>query len=83
MLLNNTTDSNDIVIVNTRKNGIDRSLGYLVGGVAVILFFLLSLFGMGRVQNMSDQAVGVKPAGPEPKSAEISDSTVIEPSRSE
>ncbi len=81
MLLNNTTDPNETVYA--RKFGIDRSLGYLAGGVAVVLFFLLWLFGMGQVQNMSDQAVGAKPAEPEPKSAEISDSTVAGPPRSE
>ncbi|MEK6257221.1 MAG: hypothetical protein AABP62_01260 [Planctomycetota bacterium] len=81
MLLDNTTDPNETVYA--RKNGIDRSLGYLVGGVAVVLFFLLSLFGMGRVQTMSDQAVGTNRAAPEPTSAEISDSTVAEPPGSE
>lgn len=81
MLLNNTTDPNQTVYA--KKNSIDRSIGYLVGGVIVMLFFLLSLMGMGRVQIMSDQAVSTKEVEPEPKSAEISDSTVIEPRRSE
>lgn len=79
MLLNNTTDPNETVYA--KKNGIDRSLGYLVGGVAVMLFFLLLLLGMGRVQTMSDHSVSTKAAEPEPKSAEINDSTVIEPRR--
>ena len=48
-----------------------------------MLFFLLSLLGMGRVQNMSDQAVSTKEVVPEPKAAEISDSTAIEPSSTE
>ena len=81
MLLNNTTDPNQPVYA--KKNGIDRSISYLVGGVVVMLFFLLSLMGMGRLQIMSDQAVSQKEAEPEPKSAEISDSTVIESPRSE
>jgi uncharacterized membrane protein required for colicin V production len=81
MLLNNTTDPNEIVYA--KKSGIDRSLGYLVGGVAVVTFFLLIVLGMGRVQVMSDHAVSTDQAAPEPKSAEISDSTVAEPSRSE
>ena len=79
MLLNNTTDPNETVYA--KKNGIDRSLGYLVGGVAVMLFFLLLLMGMGRVQTMSNQAVSGNRVEPEPKSAEINDSTVIEPTR--
>lgn len=69
--------------VYLKKRRIDSSLGYLVGGVVVVLFFLLSLFGMGRVQNMSDQTVGANPIVSEPAPAEISDSTVIEPPRSE
>ena len=82
MLLNdNTTDPNQTVYA--KKSVIDHSLSYLVGGVAVVLFFLLSLFGMGRVQNMSDQTVGTNRVAPEPAPAEISDSTVAEPPRSE
>ena len=81
MLLNDPTDPSESAY--SGKRGIDRSIGYLVGGVAVMLFFLLSLLGMGRVQTMSDQTVGVRPVEPEPKSAEISDSTAIEPSSTE
>lgn len=81
MLLNNTTDPNQTVYSN--KRGVDRSIGYLVGGVVVMLFFLLSLLGIGRVQIMSDQAGSTKEVVPEPKAAEISDSTAIEPSSSE
>ncbi len=66
-----------------QKRGIDRSLGYLVGGVAVVLIFLMLLSGMGRVQNMSDQTISPNRVVPEPKPAEISDSTVAEPPRSE
>lgn len=79
MLLNNTTDSDQTVYF--KKRGIDRSIGYLVGGVAVLLFFLLLLLGMGRVQTMSDQAGGMDRVGPPPASAEINDSTVLEPTR--
>jgi len=79
MLLNNTADPNETVYA--KKNGIDRSIGYLVGGVTVMLFFLLSLLGMGRVQRMSDQAVEANRGEPELKSAEIGDSTVAEPMR--
>lgn len=81
MLLNNTTDPNQTVYTNQR--GIDRSLGFLVGGVVVMLFFLLSLLGMGRVQIMSDQTVSPHRDVPEPKSAEIGDSTVTGPARTE
>ena len=81
MLLNSPTDPEETVYL--KKNSIERSIGYLVGGVAVMLFFLLSLLGLGRVQIMSDQTVRVRPVESEPKSAEISDSTVAEPPGSE
>lgn len=77
MPLNTTTDFEATVYHN--KRGIDRSIGYLVGGVIVMLFFLLTVLGLGRVQIMSDQAVSANPVEPEPKSAEISDSTVADP----
>lgn len=36
--------------------GIERSVGYLVVGIGVILLFLLSIFGMGRVEKISADA---------------------------
>ena len=81
MLLN--TSDNSVETVHFQRRGIDRTLGYLVVGVAVLSFFLLSVFGMRQVQDMSDHAVGTKLATPEPKSAEISESIVAEPPRSE
>ena len=72
MLLNSTSDTEETVYL--KKNSIDRSIGYLVGGVVVLLFFLTYLVGLGRVQSMSDQAVGVNRAEPAEKSAEINDS---------
>lgn len=81
MLIDNTTDPNEIVYY--KKNGIDRSLGYLVGGVVVVMFFLLFVSGLGRVQIMSDKAVSSDRTAPEPKSAEISESMVAEPPRTE
>lgn len=79
MLTNNTTDPNQVVYSN--KGGIDRSIGYLVAGVVVLLFFLLTLLGIGQVQTMSDHAVGPNRAEPEPITTEINDSTVAEPAR--
>ena len=64
-----------------KKNSIDRSIGYLVVGVAVMSFFLLSVLGMGRVQSLSDKAIGIKPVAAEPASSDISDSSDSEPSR--
>ena len=79
MLLDTLSELDEPVYL--KKNSIDRSLGYLVAGVAVMAFFLLSVLGMGRVQNLSDQAVGLKPVAQEPRSADISDSSEVEPSR--
>jgi Na+-transporting methylmalonyl-CoA/oxaloacetate decarboxylase gamma subunit len=36
--------------------GIDQSIGYMVLGLGVVLFFFLTVFGMGRVEQMSTQA---------------------------
>ncbi len=79
MSFDTTTDSEEPV--RFRRRGIDRSIGYLVAGVAVLSFFLLLILGMSRVQDLSDQATSPRQAVPEPKSAEISDSTVTGPTR--
>lgn len=39
-----------------KKTGIDKSVGYLIAGVVVLLFFLLTVLGMGRIQHLSDEA---------------------------
>lgn len=57
MLLNSTSDPDETIYF--KKNGIDRSIGYLIGGVVVLLLFMAYLVGLGRVQNRSDQAAGV------------------------
>ena len=64
-----------------KKNSIDHTLGYLLVGVAVMAFFLLSVLGMGHVQSLSDQAIGIKPATAEPAPSDISDSSDSELSR--
>lgn len=69
MLLNSTTDPEETVYL--KKSGIDRSIGYLVGGVLVLLFFLVYLVGLGRVQTRADLAVESRLPAPEVKSAEI------------
>ncbi len=56
-----------------KKSGIDRSVGYLIVGVVALLFFLLTVLGMGRIQNLSDESGATKPVTPEVKSAEIGD----------
>jgi len=69
-----TTKSEDVVHYKRRRR-VDRGVGYLVGTVVVLLSFLLSMIGMRWVQSMSDQATAVRLDPPEPRSAEIGDST--------
>ena len=56
-----------------KKNNIDRSVGYLIAGVVVLLFFLLTVMGMGRIQHMSDETGNSNRFVPEQKSSEIGD----------
>lgn len=53
-----------------KKSGIDKSVGYLIAGVVVLLFFLLTVIGMSRIQRMSDD-VSTNKLAPEEKTAEI------------
>lgn len=55
------------------------SIGYLVLGVVVLSFFLMTVLGMRWVQDISDQTASPRPVAPEPRSAEIGDSPVAEP----
>ncbi len=73
LLLDTPSDLDEPIYL--KKNSIDRSLGYLLAGVAVMSFFLLSVLGMGRVQSLSDQTIGIKHTTAQPESADISDSS--------
>ena len=73
MLLDTLSELDEPVYL--KKNSIDSSISYLLIGVAVMAFFLLSVLGMGRVQSLSDQAVVVKPEAAEPPQSDISDSS--------
>lgn len=37
-----------------QKSGMDKSVGYLIAGVVVMLVFLLIVLGMGRIQSLTD-----------------------------
>jgi hypothetical protein len=39
------------------RKGVDKSIGYMLMGMVVVLFFSLFLMGMNRVQNVSSQVV--------------------------
>lgn len=39
--------------------GIDRSVAYLIGGIVIIFLFLLTIFGMGRVEKITSDATQV------------------------
>lgn len=57
-----------------KKSGIDKSVGYLIAGVVVLLFFLLTVVGMSRIQNMNDDVnTSQNRYVPQEKSAEIGD----------
>ena len=60
-----------------KKSGIDRSVGYLIGGVVVLLFFLLTVLGMGRIQHLNRETNTSNRFVPEEKSAEIGDTQSI------
>jgi hypothetical protein len=68
-MLDPMTENDDGIYL--RKSRIDRSVGYLIAGVVVLLFFLLTVMGMGRIQQLSDDAGASKPAIPEKKVSEI------------
>ena len=73
LMLDNPSELDEPVYL--KKNSIVGSISYLLIGVAVMAFFLLSVLGMSRVQSLSDQAVGVKPVVEEPQQSDISDSS--------
>lgn len=54
-----------------KKSGIDRSVGYLIAGVVVLVFFLLTVLGMGRIQHLNDEAGNSSRFTPEEKVSEI------------
>gem|GEM_PF-2697197 len=70
IMLDSTTDEDGIYL---RKSSIDRSVGYLIAGVVVMLFFLMVVLGMGRIQHMSDGAAATNRFTPEEKAPEIGD----------
>jgi hypothetical protein len=64
-----------------KKSGIDTSVGWLIAGVVVLLFFLLTVLGMGSIQHLSDDvgASSTNKYAPEEKSAEIGDTQSVVP----
>ena len=40
------------------KSSIDQSVGWLVVGIGVILFFLLTVMGMSEVEHQTSEAAG-------------------------
>jgi hypothetical protein len=67
-MMNPMTDNDDEIYL--KKDGIDRSVGYLIAGIVVLLFFLLTILGMGRIHTMSD-ATTTHRFVPEEKVSEI------------
>lgn len=54
-----------------KKSGIDRSVGFLIGGVVVLAVFLLTMVEMGRIQNMSDEVTHSNRFTPDEVQSEI------------
>lgn len=69
-MLDPTTDEDGIYL---KKSNIDRSVGYLIAGVVVLLFFLMVILGMGRIEHLSDGAAATNRFTPEEKAPEIGD----------
>ena len=70
-MFNQITENDDEIYL--KKEGIDRSVGYLILGIVVMLFFLLTVIGMGKIQNMSDATATSNRFAPEVKTPEIGD----------
>ena len=81
MLLDDTTDSNETLY--NGKQGIDRSITYLVSGVIVLLFFMLTLLGMGQVQDLSEKSTGTPRAEAPARSADLNDPSFPAPAGTE
>jgi hypothetical protein len=56
-----------------KKSGIDRSVGYLIGGMVVLGFFMLIILTMGRIQTLSNNPVNTHRTAPGEKASEIGD----------
>ena len=69
-MLDQTTDEDGIYL---KKTNIDRSVGYIIAGVVVLLFFLMVIVGMGRIEHLSDGAATSNRFTPEEKVPEIGD----------
>lgn len=63
--------------VYLKKNTIDRSVGYLIVGIVVLMFFLLTVLGMGRIQTLNNEATHTTRNVPEEKAPEIGDTEVV------
>jgi len=70
-MLDPANDADDDLYL--KKSGIDRSVGFLIGGVFVLLFFLLTMVEMGRIQHMSDEVAAPDRFAPEEQPTEIGD----------
>ena len=81
MLIDDTTEPNESLY--NGKQGIDRSISYLVGGVIVLLFFMLTLRGRGQVQDLSEKSTGTPRAEPTTRSADLNDPSIATPTAPE
>ena len=64
----NTTETDRDDVLTPPSTGIDNSMGYLLVGLGVAIFFCLMVFGMGRVNQLSTNAAQGLQRAEEPQS---------------
>ena len=72
-MLNPLNDTDDSIYL--KKSAIDGSIAYLAVGIVVVLFFLLTVLGLGRIQKVSDEATSTSRPVAEERSTEIGNTT--------
>lgn len=70
-MLDHLSETDEAVYL--KKSGIDRSIGYLIGGMVVLGFFMMIILAMGRIQSLSNGADHWQKNAPEEKASEIGD----------
>lgn len=70
-MLDHLSETDEAVYL--KKSGIDRSIGYLVGGIVVLGFFMMIILAMGRIQTLSNSTEYSHKSLPEEKASEIGD----------
>ena len=79
-MLDHLNDTDETIYL--KKNSIDRSVAYLVVGILALLFFLLTIMGMGRLQQtISNDATSPNRTESQERSPEIGDTPITDVNR--